>query len=610
MSQRQFGPANGGPVDLSDADLQGMVLRHSTLTDASLIRSNLVATDLVQARLEGADLTGADLTDAVLDYSDLAGANLTGAILVGTSLVNVRGLTQEQIAQAYGDASTALPAYLLPPENWFPPLEGSLFEEYDTQIDLSPLSNDPYEVLGVPQNATFDEIRTSFRSLVKKLHPDLNPDDAVAQERFKRVSIAYRILGDPVKRDRYNRGEIDTNGDVHPEYEAKKEFRRYAYRFYAAAVASLILAAGILGAVWYTFWLQDTNTGPGNMQIAEAGPSKLIERLGTQRLLSEPEQQVAPAEMDSRAVAPAKIAAVAAAVEASEKLNSGNSQKDAAGAQTAGSSALYSGPDSDETVQDGIASEPLPKVNTSGDATTSSNADTDPAEQLAFSRAAGETPASAVPPLLSPASELNVVKPALGRKTLSEAGQQTFAESAPTEAVETSQASSSRITETASIIDDENNKLATLIKDIKTLAANGPLSSVPSFQPQWPSAHSVVLKKRHKTSPANDSISDVFRLNAMSQLQNAQGQHTAAADADSLQLTRKKQSEGEFVGLKLNFALPDSEFESFPEILVNPDATTQFLRQSFEKVSILDTVAMEAKTLDQGQTPTVTQSDY
>lgn len=71
---------------------------------------------------------------------------------------------------------------------------------------------DPYETLGVKRDASQDEIKRAYRGLARKLHPDLNPGDAAVEERFKRVSTAYDILGDPEKRKRFDRGEIDANG--------------------------------------------------------------------------------------------------------------------------------------------------------------------------------------------------------------------------------------------------------------------------------------------------------------------------------------------------------------------------------------------------------------
>src|SRR5574337_1170406 len=71
---------------------------------------------------------------------------------------------------------------------------------------------DPYEVLGVAKSATPEEIRKAYRGLAKKLHPDLNPGDKRAEERFKEVSAANDLLSDPDKRRRYDAGEIDAAG--------------------------------------------------------------------------------------------------------------------------------------------------------------------------------------------------------------------------------------------------------------------------------------------------------------------------------------------------------------------------------------------------------------
>lgn len=76
------------------------------------------------------------------------------------------------------------------------------------------MAEDPYKVLGVPRTAPDAEIRRAYRKLAKELHPDLNPKDrSNAEERFKKVSAAYDIIGDAEKRKRYDRGEIDANGE-------------------------------------------------------------------------------------------------------------------------------------------------------------------------------------------------------------------------------------------------------------------------------------------------------------------------------------------------------------------------------------------------------------
>ena len=61
---------------------------------------------------------------------------------------------------------------------------------------------DYYEVLGVSKDASQDEIKSAFRKLAKKYHPDLNKDDPNAADKFKEVSEAYEVLGDEQKRKR------------------------------------------------------------------------------------------------------------------------------------------------------------------------------------------------------------------------------------------------------------------------------------------------------------------------------------------------------------------------------------------------------------------------
>jgi DnaJ-class molecular chaperone len=74
------------------------------------------------------------------------------------------------------------------------------------------LARDPYQELGVSRGASADEIRKAFRKLAKANHPDTNPNDKAAEERFKKVSAAFDIVGDAEKRKKYDAGEIDADG--------------------------------------------------------------------------------------------------------------------------------------------------------------------------------------------------------------------------------------------------------------------------------------------------------------------------------------------------------------------------------------------------------------
>jgi molecular chaperone DnaJ len=68
--------------------------------------------------------------------------------------------------------------------------------------------SDPYRILGVDKKASQDEIKKAHRKLVRQYHPDRNPGDAKAEERFKEVQAAYDVLGDPDKRKQYDRGSL------------------------------------------------------------------------------------------------------------------------------------------------------------------------------------------------------------------------------------------------------------------------------------------------------------------------------------------------------------------------------------------------------------------
>jgi DnaJ-class molecular chaperone len=75
------------------------------------------------------------------------------------------------------------------------------------------MAADPYATLGVSRGANEKDIKSAYRKLAKELHPDRNKDNPKAAERFAKVTQAYDLLSDKDKRARYDRGEIDEDGN-------------------------------------------------------------------------------------------------------------------------------------------------------------------------------------------------------------------------------------------------------------------------------------------------------------------------------------------------------------------------------------------------------------
>jgi DnaJ-class molecular chaperone len=82
----------------------------------------------------------------------------------------------------------------------------------------------PYEVLGVAPTASAADIQKAYRKLAKKLHPDLNPGDKSAEDKFKEVAGAYDLLSNADKRKRFDSGEIDASGAERPQQQYYRDF--------------------------------------------------------------------------------------------------------------------------------------------------------------------------------------------------------------------------------------------------------------------------------------------------------------------------------------------------------------------------------------------------
>ncbi|CAH0142879.1 DnaJ C-terminal domain-containing protein [Roseomonas sp. CECT 9278] len=87
------------------------------------------------------------------------------------------------------------------------------------------MAADPYDVLGVPRDATPEAIKQAYRKLARQHHPDLNPGKPEAEAKFKAAAAANDLLSDPDKRARFDRGEINAEGQ---EQRPAGGYRRYA----------------------------------------------------------------------------------------------------------------------------------------------------------------------------------------------------------------------------------------------------------------------------------------------------------------------------------------------------------------------------------------------
>jgi DnaJ-class molecular chaperone len=88
-----------------------------------------------------------------------------------------------------------------------------------TPLDECGAMLDPYQTLGISRRASQAEIKQNYRRLAKELHPDRQPNNASAAEKFKEIAAAYHVLGDARQRSRFDRGEIDAQGHARAGYQ-------------------------------------------------------------------------------------------------------------------------------------------------------------------------------------------------------------------------------------------------------------------------------------------------------------------------------------------------------------------------------------------------------
>ena len=104
---------------------------------------------------------------------------------------------------------------------------------------------DPYSVLGVAKTAKPEEIKSAFRKLAKKYHPDQNQDDPKAQAKFSEINQAYEIVGDKERRGQFDRGEIDAEG----KQRAPQGFEGYSSAGRRRSVCRISAAGAAFGRV-------------------------------------------------------------------------------------------------------------------------------------------------------------------------------------------------------------------------------------------------------------------------------------------------------------------------------------------------------------------------
>ncbi|MDX2145696.1 MAG: DnaJ C-terminal domain-containing protein [Rhodospirillaceae bacterium] len=126
------------------------------------------------------------------------------------------------------------------------------------------MAKNPYDVLGVKRDADDAAIQKAYRNLAKVHHPDMNPGNKKAEDRFKDINAAYDILGDAAKRKRFDRGEIDASGqEIRTNPFARGGFRQNAGGGMGAGGPGGGFAFDDLGDIFESMFGKGKGAGPG-----------------------------------------------------------------------------------------------------------------------------------------------------------------------------------------------------------------------------------------------------------------------------------------------------------------------------------------------------------
>lgn len=95
----------------------------------------------------------------------------------------------------------------------------------------------PYEILGIKKTSDSKEIKSAYRKLAKQYHPDLNPGNKQAEDKFKDISTAYELLHNKEKRAAYDRGEIDMDSNLQQRQKSYKDYaeKPQGQRYYSSS---------------------------------------------------------------------------------------------------------------------------------------------------------------------------------------------------------------------------------------------------------------------------------------------------------------------------------------------------------------------------------------